>query len=192
MLYMSIAIHHSSIILGSLIILSHQKLICNYLFINRWPSYFVCHNNQGHCVLCPSCISNPTPEEWLVGWDVSQRQDHSSSSDYGNKENLTTWRYIYTEGRQRFQRVGKDATWKHRPWGDGLYLMDFLYHNWYSIMQIHVSECVLYVPCFPSENVLKGAIRDRFGIPSIAGSAASFCFTSIPSRKFTISHRNTF
>jgi len=40
--------------------------------------------------------------------------------------------------------------------------------------------------------LLKGAIRDRFGIPSIAGSAASFCFTSIPSRKFTISHRNTF
>ena len=42
------------------------------------------------------------------------------------------------------------------------------------------------------DDVLKGAIRDRFGIPSIAGSAASFCFTSIPSRKFTISHRNTF
>jgi len=123
------------------------------------PRIFVCHNNQGHCVLCLSCISNPTPEEWLAGWDVSQRQDHSSSSDYGNKENLTTWRYIYTEGRQRFQRVGKDATWKHRPWGDGLYLMDFLYHNWYSIMQIHVSECVLYVPCFPSENDTRQTTR---------------------------------
>jgi len=44
--------------------------------------------------------------------------------------------------------------------------------------------------CIP--DLLKDAIQDWLGIPSIASSVASFCFTSIPSQKFTISHQILF
>jgi len=60
-------LHHLSITFGSSIIPGHQKLI-NYHFISSidGPQIFICHNNQGHCVLCPSFVANPILKEWLA------------------------------------------------------------------------------------------------------------------------------